>query len=53
MLHISDKIKKLPKKDLEKWITDRKKEKRSEDWEKELKKMKDGIARTQSKGKKD
>jgi len=40
MLHISDKIKTLPKKDLKKWISDREKEERSQDWKDELAKLK-------------
>ena len=40
MVQISDKIKKLPKKDLKKWISDREKENRTEDWKDELAKLK-------------
>lgn len=45
MLHISDHIKKLPKRSLKKWISARKKENRSEDWSKELEKLEYGIER--------
>lgn len=53
MLLISDHIKKLPKKDLKKWIADREKEKRSDDWAKELEKLKDGIGKTRKESKDD
>jgi len=41
MIHISDKIRELPKRSLKKWIKEREKENRSEDWLKELEKLKD------------
>ena len=40
MVNISEKIQKLPKKSLRRWISDREKEKRSEDWKDELAKLK-------------
>ena len=39
-MEISDKIKQLPKRSLKKWISDREKENRSEDWKRELEKLK-------------
>ena len=53
MIHISEHIKKLPKRDLKKWILDREKENRSEDWKRELEKLKDGLATVRKKSKSD
>ncbi|MBT3206948.1 MAG: hypothetical protein HN347_01225 [Bacteroidetes bacterium] len=52
---ISDKIKKLPKKDLKKWVAAREKENRSQDWKDELEKLKKqfDVKGTGSKGKND
>lgn len=43
MVQISEKIKKLPKKDLKKWIADREKENRTQDWKDELAKLKERL----------
>lgn len=40
MITISENIKKLPKKDLKKWISDREKKTTSQDWKDELAKLK-------------
>ena len=40
MISISENIKKLPKKDLKKWVTDREKKETSQDWKDELAKLK-------------
>ena len=43
MLTISENIKKLPKKELKKWIANREKEERNQDWKDELAKLKEKI----------
>ena len=55
MVVISDMIKKLPAKDLKKWIADREKENRSQDWKEQLEKLKStlDVKRVKSKGKSD
>jgi len=53
MLHISEHIKKLPKKDLKKWVSNREKLE-AQDWKDELAKLKETYAkRTGTKSKKD
>lgn len=52
MIYISDKIKKLPKKSLKKWIADRRKEKRSDEWKAELDKLENTLNDTKGTGKK-
>ncbi len=45
MLHISEHIKKLPKKDLKKWVTARENENRSQDWKDQLAELKKSYAK--------
>lgn len=54
MLHISENIKKLPKKDLKKWVAVKEKQNRSQDWKDQLAKLKESYASgTGSEGKED
>ena len=53
MISISDHIKKLPVDELEKWISDREKENRSDEWRKELAKLKRRVKRISAKSKGD
>ena len=53
MLNISDKIKQLPKKDLLKWIAQREKVEKSDDWKEQLAKLKESVSRTGKKSKED
>ncbi len=45
MLHISEHIKKLPKKDLKKWVANREKVVKTQDWKDELAKLKESYAK--------
>lgn len=54
MLNISENIKKLPKKDLKKWVTAREKENRSQDWKDQLAELKKSyVSRAGTESKKD
>jgi hypothetical protein len=55
-LDISENIKRLPKKDLKKWVSEREKENRNQDWKDELAKLKkqmENVERAGRKSKKD
>jgi len=53
MIYISNNIKKLPKKDLKRWIADREKKETSQDWKDELAKLKERYVSRVSKSSKE